>query len=362
MHAEFPDWYAEVQIEPNPDMLAGRWQSAASYGEGLTAGDVPGLVRIARALLTDDAPAVVALRDHMRDDDPAFRARDNRQELAIIAAAALVTCYVEGSSNSSAAAALLISAGVYVNGPPVVTSLVSESHRYIADTALTVRRPIRPTPATLPKAVGEALAQLSSGSVTSVEELRPGFADLGSALEQFGTNLRNATNRVSQYVKAMNDVVSEQSDLLWWLFGDEILNSSTRYANLKRPAVPLVAGVDVGRLSRFAVPPRSASEFASHKLHALGVDSDATTTLEEAVDALPSDWLESTVEETSGIEEVQDLVPLHACLLWRARAAEGWPSAVRKQTAFDPAIEIGALELALATMSESSALQALQMK
>src|SRR4051812_46805759 len=88
MHQDFSEWYRQAGIEPIGDELPKRWAAIEEYAPDKDA--VISLVRVFNRLGNPKDNFPSEFLTALQTADPAFKTRDNDQELVVLAGAELV--------------------------------------------------------------------------------------------------------------------------------------------------------------------------------------------------------------------------------------------------------------------------------
>jgi hypothetical protein len=281
MHPDFSEWYRQAGIEPNREELPKRWAAIDEYGPNKDA--VVSLVRVFNRLGNpkDNFPSEFLAA--LQTADPAFKTRDNDQELVVLAGAELVDVIERSESGLGPIAALSLVCAAAGNARPTP--------------------PVRDIPEIATRYVGQQTTERNS-SVTEIEESGPRKALL-AAIEALGDPYKGLTAELRRLQRELS-LVSEESNMLWWLFSEHSRDDGKRWNKFSVPAVALMAGKELADLTLVVPGPVAAVAFLDRVIRSAKSKIPASVRLTDAINDVSVQWRESYINKNylSALEEV----------------------------------------------------------
>jgi hypothetical protein len=204
----------------------------------------------------------------LQTEDPAFKIRDNDQELAVLAGAELVDVIERAESNQSILASL---------------SLVCSSAMNMRPTP-----PVRDISELAAKNLGRASINRASGNDSEDEE---DTDDLFKELVDIEEVSKPLVNKLRQMRRELA-MVSEETNMLWWLFSEHSRDSEERWSNFKFAAVPLMAGKELADLTSLMPGPVAARAFLDRVTRSAKAKPPETVSISEAISSTSLEWRE----------------------------------------------------------------------
>jgi hypothetical protein len=284
MHNDFGEWYRLAGIEPDGAILAKRWGVIEGYTP--TRDDVVSLTQLFYRLGKPKETFISAFVKIFHDVDPAFRTRENNHELSVLAGAKLVEI-IEKSDISLADLAAL--------------SLVSSAAGNL-----------RPAPSVkdIPEIAARHLESRSRDRISSFEdddntgtrqELFDALTGLGAPHDELAKELRQLQRKM--------DVVTEESNMLWWLFSEFSRDEQERWASFAVPAVALMAGKELADLTVVLPGPIAALAFLDRVIKSAKSKPPATVSVEDAINGVSLEWRQRYADKNCP-SELEALLPI----------------------------------------------------
>jgi hypothetical protein len=284
MHKDFGEWYRLAGMEPDGAVLANRWGVIEAYNPSTD--DVISLTQLFYGLGKPKEAFISAFVKVFHDADPAFRTRENNHELSVLAGAQLVET-IERSDIALADLAAL--------------SLVSAAASNV-----------RPAPSVkdIPEIAARHLESRSRDRISAVEgdqdsEARKGLLDALTALGAPQDELAKELRRLQRQL----DVVTEESNMLWWLFSEFSRDEEQRWTDFGVPATALMAGKELADLTVILPGPIAALAFLDRVIKSAKPKPPATVSIEDAINGVSVEWRQRYSDKNSP-SELETLLPI----------------------------------------------------
>jgi hypothetical protein len=303
IHIDFADWYKAAGLQPVAEDLPKRWEGIEKYEPSSA-----DLIHLAELFYNLGAPTeafLQAFRKPLHEADLTFSMSNNGVELRVLAGAALVDRMTRGSNETAMLAALSLVTASFQN--------LRTSHAVPAIPALAAKYLANQT-------VDRGKRQLDEKSSTPSQQALVAVAALGSPHSEF----------VGEFFRMQTEVaiVGEESNMLWWLFGERSRDTNQLWKELGVPATSLIAGKELADLTRLLPGPVAAEAFLDKIIRAANVTTPVSIGIRDAINSLDNEWRKTFIlaaEETS-----LDLVlPLTCGVRLSLNSADknGWKSA-----------------------------------
>jgi len=210
--------------------------------------------------------------------------RDNDLELRVLAGSTIVCLLEMGSSDFADVAALgLVCSdyrGLYTNTPlPEIVTRARE-HLFSRSTHLRARDEVPAVNFTdlnndenLVQSVRQACV---SGSLPDLGDLLPAlFKDLVFAINQRTASIENVMSRLSERQR----LLQEESNILWWVFGEYSRDLKQPMVALGLPTTCLIGAKELADLTTVLPGPLAASAFLDKMIRAATRKLPSSTTL-----------------------------------------------------------------------------------
>lgn len=255
MHSHFSEWFLSAGIELQDDALQKRWAGVEAFAVGKA--EILPLVEIFFGHFDGKDTFLQSFRAAFQQEDGAFRMRDNNQELSVLAGAKLIAV-IESSEltlGDLASLAIVSCAAQNLRALPSVGDVAER-----ASTHLNAR--------TLNRAKADPNAE-----VTEDETL--------AAVEQVQRDLA---------------AVTEESNILWWVFGECSRDTGKRWSDYAVEQAAVMAGKELADLTRMAPGPASGAALLDKVVKFAKSKPPAQIVLKDAIAGLPAAWRESFVK------------------------------------------------------------------
>lgn len=255
------------------DALPKRGEAVEDFAAGRS--DIPALTRLFYGLSGQNEEFLNRFRSKLKEKDPTFLMGGNDREIAVLSGAELIDV-IERSKTQEladfAALALVCSSAHNLRLSPPVPDIPERARAYLSQRAV--------------KRTGDDDASSDAlGGAEAVAFLKqqgPHWPKVGNAIERLGSEHRRLSTTVS--------LLSEECNMLWWLFADWSRDVNARWKELPRAAVPLIAGKEAAELTRVIPGHPAVLAFLDKIVRSAYSKVPATILLKDAVDALPREW------------------------------------------------------------------------
>lgn len=275
------DWYRTGGVQPEEEKIPKR--IAAIKGFEADAQDVISLVKFFYGI-GDTSPAFLAkLRSVFREHDTVFSNQGNDAELAVLAGAKLVQLmYAKASAISELATLATASAACHglLQNPPV------------------------------PQIVEIAYIRLSEQSKARAQVFAERHAPVPST-EPEGSKDSALLEFRKEFAKMQADIriVTEESNMLWWLFAEHSRDENRRWDVLPFPASVLKIGKELADLTEIIPGPPSAMAFLDRVCRIAKSKLPESVGFKAAIDGLEPAWKKAFCEK-SFVQELEHLTPV----------------------------------------------------
>ena len=218
MHTDFSEWFRAANLELPDEVLQKRWAGVDAFEVGRN--EVVSLVEVFFGFFDGKDAFLGVFRKAFQDADSSFRMRENNLELSVLAGAKLVAVMedVTMALGDFAALALVACAAQNLRGTPCVAEIPELAVKHLA------RRSIN-------------RGQLDADDASVPDESQ-------TALKQLRRDL---------------DVIGEESNVLWWVFGESSRDTNKRWSECTVPQTALMAGKELADLTRISPGPAAAA-------------------------------------------------------------------------------------------------------
>jgi hypothetical protein len=360
MHKDFADWYQIADIQPNGVTLEKRWQAIETFSASADATSVLELLRLFFARPLVNTNFLETYRQPFKDVDVTFPMRNNGLELQILAGATLVQLWESGKKQielaDAAALGMVCTSYRQLQQGVFVSEMVNKAREHLSERSGRLRALADVPEFTVTKfKTKENLEKLQNACANNqVPNLSAPFTELVEQLTSTIKTLVTSTTKAIEHLAHSQKLRHEESNILWWLFGEHSRDCNKRMVDLGFPAVCLIAAKELADLTVVLPGPLAASAFLDKILHIVEPKEHDSTTLQKAVNATPREWREQWMKETD-IRNIEDLCPV----LFAVRKSldtngpEDWVPAFEKATGFKASESISSLNLACQTYEEN---------
>jgi hypothetical protein len=352
MHQDFADWYRRVHIDPNADELEKRWVGIESFHEKATTSDLCDAARVFFGLTPKDDAFLSKYREEFKAADSAFPMRDNGAELQVLAGATLAN-HFSNRNTLAIVTALSLSCGACEGRRKApVPEIVDLARRTLRNQSSSLR--VSRQQVVLPSLdVDETLKQLETVLNDPAVSLQTLKEPLFEALEALSKTVLSVA-KWAKRAGLIEDLRQEESDILWWLFGEHSRDLDLAFAELKSPAGCLVGAKEIADLTRVPPGPIGVEAYLRKMLKLAHPDLTGEVALSDAVQACPSEW-EKQFAAMQGLESVADLCPIHLAAQKSVEAGgktSVWHVAFKTVSGLNAAVKLKPIDLALQAYRE----------
>lgn len=314
MNNLLPNWYHVARIDVDGNELEKRGEGIEAFDKGLKLDKALDALRLFNGIPTQDANFKEEYGAIFQQIDPTFRIRNNDLELRILAGASTIKVLDRQYGDLSDPVALAItcanSRGLYSNGMDMNQDVLDSALNYLLKRAVNLRSPdkltfTRTSIGKFNKAVetfGGSFSATTAETKTALVEplnlLYSTVADQGALISKLNYALR---------------VQREETNILWWLFGEYSRDLEKPLTEFKLPAVALITGKELADITSFAPGPRSIPAIIDRALRLITPKLPASITIKEAVNGTPREWRERWIADTK-MGVFQDLCPMHSAV------------------------------------------------
>lgn len=321
MHPDFADWYRRVDIEPTSELLQNRWQAIEAFHENLGPSDLISATRVFFALGPKDEEFLSKYRAGFKAVDDTFTMRDNDAEIQVLAGTTLVRLCMEGGKWEVAAALAVVCGAAEGARKSPVPEIVKLTQDALRDRSARLRTDSGPTPPPdfNPAEEFQSLKELLNTGGANFQALNGPLPEVIQPLLQSVTLLTKWANQFSH----TDDLRREESDVLWWLFGETSRDLGSKFSELPSPSATIVGAKELSDITRILPGPFGAEAFLHKMLELAHPKLTDSVSLAEATVACPEESLKGFVCSAG----VETLCPVHL-------AAQKWLEAGGKKTAW----------------------------
>lgn len=353
MHPDFADWYRRVEIDPKSDDLQKRWQGIEAFHLKATRSDLTNVTRVFFGLTPRDENFLAKYRAEFKATDDVFPMRYNGAELQVLAGATLARNF-GGGEEWAAAAALALACGASGGARKApVPEIVDLARKALREQSTGLRAAKNQPP--LPPAfdLGEEFQNLKttlSGVGGNFQTLHGPLLDVLQPMLKAMTGISNWVRRAAQ----MEELRQEESDILWWLFGERSRDLDVPFSELKVPSGCIIGAKELADLTRMLPGPFGVEAYLHKMLGLAHPDLEGTVTLSDAIAACPLAWQGQFIAH-AGIDAVADLCPVHLAAQKSVEAGGKktvWPGPFQTVSGLKATIKMKPVDLALQVYRE----------
>jgi hypothetical protein len=284
MHKFFADWHKEANIDPRGLDLEGRWDCAADYSAQTS---LRGLVDLVFLAYQDPADGVdEPLRDRLKNFDQAFSMRGNDNEVALLAAAGLISVLQQDDELKTAIIAYASSSASFQGSEPIIADLLLERDQAISRMSALRRRyslksSLRQSKPSQELTEAKTLVQQMADQTIPIDHRYvSAFRKIEEYQDQRIAAAVSAIDSLMRQAQTMVSSLSEETNILWWLFGGRSTLLDLPFAEIPVGVRSVVLAVELADLSHTPCPPVSLSALLSR---AIGSDQ---VVVDDVVDAI----------------------------------------------------------------------------
>jgi hypothetical protein len=327
MHKAFSEWYRQAGIEPDGDVLPKRWAAIEAYSP--TRDDAALFTRLFYHLVKPTPD--LAFIEQLQLADPAFKTRDNDNELSLLAGAALVYGIEQQPELFAdiAALSLVCALGGNLRPPPRVRDIPE-----LALTYLTRRSSNRASD-------GDAALERKR------EEMKAALATLGAPHDGVVANELHS-------LRTQLSIVNEEANMLWWLFGEHSRDENARWSKFSVSAAALMTAKELADLTIVVPGPNAASAFLDRAIKGAKSPRPSSIAIKAAINDVSTSWRERFTKTTYPTElEAVTPVSHGISLSLRSPDNDEWLPSFQHETGISPDASIAPSALSLQLYREA---------
>lgn len=376
MHEFFPGWYLLADPSPTHDGLEKRWQGVEAFAEALSKSPNTTTAGVARLCLESpgdvewDWPGVQTMRSAFQTADAAFPMRNNDMELRVLAGASLFRLMDHYDPDAASTAALAVScAHCRGQGSTLLNrDLLSHARRTLNQASSQVRLPwpstavkVAPAHGKLAEGLKEIQAVGKSGAApdaTFATEVAAHFERVHKAIGQLTSNISAANEKML----GNQDILQEETNILWWLFGERSRDLDKPMSDVGARAVCLIAAKELADLTRFVPGHFAARSFLSRSLDRAKGKAKAPTAfaLAEVVAEATPEWRRKWMQKAD-LPSKGPLLPVLSAVAASLEAeGEAWQGVWKTSTRLKQDISLPPLDLAEQVFEECLLLRSIK--
>jgi hypothetical protein len=329
---KFSEWYSIAVPNFTPQQAAARLQAVAVLKQGLKSNNVRSLVRLFYGMPVGDT-YLQSFRKVLKDKDGTYVSND-MAELSIVAGGVIYSAVAEPDSIADAASlAVSCMEAAGLREKRRLDDVVNRCKAYLVEESVRVRDSENQISEFPYKSFAVAIAKFKS-SYTDPEAF-------GAAVDDHLLKLNAA---LKEYTKAVDETISrmerrrrEESNILYWLFGQTTTTDRIPYSGLDKKVACLAAAVDLAKLTEDLPGPIGARSFIQRLIESASGKAPASTSISDCVTAT-DEGRRSTLLEGYDSQEDSLFAPISFALA-KANESGGdtsWQSAFKNRTELDP--------------------------
>jgi hypothetical protein len=302
MHPHLIDWFRNIHLHPEVDVIKKRWDTASKYAKSSTSADVCSLLRLFLYSKPDEGERK-KFEDALLKLDVEFPVKGNEEELRLMAGIVMITTFTARSERGVAFALGLKSATALKRQlDPAHDEIIRESDRFLSEESERQR----------PRNFDESVPNHEDGLVESfraVEASRDGEeGELESSERKYQQDILAAIRSSHDLLANQVRRLAEESALLWWMTNEFSDSLDCRTADVSASKYAIVAAVEAADRTHLLPPPRSMRALF---IKAVGQCKKANSpiTLEQVLSGVGASWRKEFVKALD-IKHCSDLVPL----------------------------------------------------
>jgi len=350
MHSDFANWYSTAVPRFDAARLESRWQAVETTAASASGNDPLDLARLFYSRPVSDAFRE-RIRQAIRDFDVAYVTIKDDSELAILSGASLVALLGRGGAEASKAALAVLTLDLRgQRSGQRLTDILDRCNEYLADEAVRLREVFSEAPQLESESLSEAIESFKTKASTG--DANTAIPYLPPIFDQLLQSFRRITETATPAAR-LQTAYAEQSDILWWLFGERTSDLRRRFADMQTGEASLAAGFDLAELTKLIPGPQRAPAFLEKMLRSGARELAANTSVSKAVDGCTLKEKERWASQLRA-DSFADIWPtLYAIRKSVEAGGTGeWVAAYKTGTGLDPDAALQPVELALQVYNE----------
>ena len=317
-----PDWYRSIELEPKIEMISNRKKSIEELEKSSDL--ILNLIKLFYGKAVPES-FVDYLNKTFRENDQVFPIKNNLLELRLLSGAAIVFFLEDdkGAFYKDLAAYAVICGSYGYKSEVLIPEIFSFAENYLSEEALRIRK----------------LDDVDIDDL-NIETLVDNNAQIIPAIN----NLATSVNKIIQQAKKSKnqiDILKEEINILWWIFGEYSNTLKCKIAKLEEAAI-IVTAAELAKHTYFIPEPTSAKAFLDKMLSFIG---SKKCSLQFCIDKCQQKWKSNWIKGLN-IQRIPELCPiLFAINKSVETGGEQWTAVFSKSTELDPDLSDIPIEL-----------------
>lgn len=363
MLEQFPDWYREVDLDPEPEVIDRRAKGIDAVIESLSKEDALELVR-----LMYDFPLTNKYREtfsqKFRSVDTSFPMKDNARELEVLAASTVAQLYEENGGVADLAIFATLCGSFLVGDmrPPASEILKIAQNKLISHAAeqrqTSSLSELEQTSFDLEKQITQLADKCQNNNLKQASDpLSDLLRNITTACAQFEESVREVNVQMQRQIQ----LFSEETNILWWVIGESSHDLECGMDQFQVGAACVIAGKELGDLVLKVPGPTSAKALLHRMVASIDEELPDTIDIRSGICACPRHWRKDEFDEDI-IDTVGALCPIHCAVKTSLKtdANDDWWPVYTKLTGAESSCAKKPLEVALQTYRERLMLKKVQ--
>lgn len=341
---DFADRYAEAQLQPTAEIMAARKASAARIQENAEKAQILDLVCSYYSM----RPNLDWFRDELRQEDTTFSLLAGARESVLLAALILAAKIEENDP----VAILGVVAGSLrgKRTPGEFDWLLAEARSVLAADAVEARVPRKPA-LPIKNSINNKLTQELTDAASDPAALGAAVVKLRAESQESAAYVARQVTDALERLHANARYQREESQILWWLFGEHSRSLDKPFSAFRPAQVALIGGVELAALTDASkLGPVAASAVLERILRNAKRDTKAQpVTLIGAVDGLGADL--GSIKAPAPVRP--EICPVLTAIAKASEIGNGaWAAAFNKATGMAADTEFEPIDLAVQVYRE----------
>jgi len=324
--------------------------SLDKFVETISQTNLPDLVRLAHRQNPRTDGFFADFQAPFREDDPGLLL-DGQDELGAALASGSLSQLFDSQSGESVthAAAMLIRSATFLGWKAKAPELPSEaaSHLQSLGAKKRIRQRIQPI-ALAHGSLDESLNGVSEAIAAG--EMNTHLPEALTSLRDGARGLKDTVAKAVEVLNANQAKANEELDVCWWVMSGHSSTLQEPLSKCPKPAVPLIAGIELAKLIQFLPGPPAAQAFLATAMRPARLKATGTR-LADAIGALPD---EVSLELPDPLSAYPEFSPVAFALRrWRECGDDTWTSAFKVLTGLDAAATVKPPMLAAQAYNEA---------
>lgn len=367
MYKHFPDWYREVHIEPTQELLKLRTKGIKKVISSINLQHALELVRLLFSLSLHEKDFCEIFCEKFRSVDSTFPLRDNEQELTILAGTTIAEIVATQNKFANLVALATVCASFLPHrSEPYIEDILSETKEYLLTKSAGLRGDIKQFSSNLPDLkINDTINKLETDFKATPNlppgQLREPLINCLLKINDAVVQLTKASNEANNNMDKAFALLSEETNILWWVFGEFSHDLDKRIVDVPFPAACLVAGKELADLVKTIPGPLAANAFIDKMIRHGRSEVPEKISLKDAINQSSREWRKDWMKN-SLVDLTKSLCPIHYAVK-TSLSTDGeinWGSAYKKEVGIAFSHKTNPLNFALQVYHESLLLNELQ--